>query len=160
MRSVRFCLAGIVLTLLASRAGAQAYHYPLQEMNFDMWCQEDKGLPPERCDKRLPQDDSEFQAYRSTIEKYELPYLQRRAGDQVLSRVILHNDQLDDPTLPSAPQVDQPARENDTDTEAHGTGTEFLNRVILQNDQSDTATSPPPASRPPGGNDSGTGAQQ
>ena len=146
MNSVRFWLAGIALTLLASRADAQAYHYPIEDMNFDMWCQEDKGLPPDRCDKRLPQDDAEFQAYRSKIERYELPYLQRRASDQVLNRVLLHNDQLDDPTLPSAPQADQPARETDTDTEAHGaatgTGTEFLNRVILQNDQSD-ATTPP-----------------
>lgn len=100
-------LAGIVLALVASRADAQAYQ--LHEMNFDMWCQEQQHLPPERCDKRLPQDDAAFQAYTNKIENYEIPYLKRRKDDETLNRVIIHNDPVDHPTLPSQPQADQPA---------------------------------------------------
>jgi len=101
--------AAIILSLLATRASAQGEKpYPLHEMNFDMWCQEQKHLPPDRCDKRLPADDAEFQAYRNQIEKYEIPYLQRREDEQNLNRAILHNDPVDHPTLPSQPQADQP----------------------------------------------------
>jgi hypothetical protein len=122
MKTVRCGFFGVALTLCATQAGAQAYHYPIQEMNFDMWCQEERQLPPERCDKRLPEDDAAFQAHRAAVEKYELPELQRRASDQVLDRVVLHNDELDDPILPSAPQADQPAREDQSNTDAHSTG--------------------------------------
>ena len=121
MRIFGFTATAFALGFGAVQAIAQsAQPYALQEMNFDMWCQEEKQLPPERCDKRLPQDDAEFEAYVNAIQRYELPYLQRRASDQILNRVILHNDQLDDPTLPSAPQTDQPARDNDTGE--NGTG--------------------------------------
>lgn len=101
-------LAGIALALVAARADAQAA-YQLHEMNFDMWCQEQQHLPPERCDKRLPQDDAAFQAYTNKIENYEIPYLKRRKDDETLNRVIIHNDPVDHPTLPSQPQADQPA---------------------------------------------------
>jgi hypothetical protein len=105
----RIGAAGLVLVALAGRAFAQGEKpYPIQEMNFDMWCQEQKHLPPERCDKRLPEDDAEFQAYRNQIEKYEIPYLQQRQDEQTINRVILHNDPVDHPTLPSQPQTDQP----------------------------------------------------
>jgi hypothetical protein len=93
-------LAGLVL---AGKAAAQQ-PYPLHEMNFDMWCQEEKHLPPARCDKRLPQDDAEFQDYRATIEKYEIPYLQEKRDEQNLNRVIIHGDPLDNPVRPSTPQ--------------------------------------------------------
>ncbi len=96
-------LGGIASFVLAGEAAAQQ-PYPLHEMNFDMWCQEEKHFPPARCDKRLPQDDAEFQAYRATIEKYEIPYLQKRRDEQNLNRVIIHGDPLDNPARPSAPQ--------------------------------------------------------
>lgn len=101
-------LACVAFTLVAARANAQGA-YPLHEMNFDMWCQEQQHLPPERCDKRLPQDDAAFQAYTNKIENYEIPYLQRRKNEETINRVIIHNDPVDHPTLPSQPQTNQPA---------------------------------------------------
>jgi hypothetical protein len=101
--------AALALTVFATRAQAQGERpYPLNEMNFDMWCQEEQHLPPARCDKRLPEDDAAFQAYRNKIETYEIPYLQRKRDEQTLNRVILHNDPVDHPTRPSQPQAEQP----------------------------------------------------
>jgi hypothetical protein len=75
--------------------------YNVQEMNFDMWCQEEQHLPPDRCDKRLPADDEAFNAYRSKIERYEIPYLQKQQRQIDISRDILHNDPIDDPGTPT-----------------------------------------------------------
>ena len=109
MKRTAIIVASLALALSASRTLAQSDKpYPLHEMNFDMWCQEEQHLPPERCDKRLPEDDAAFQTYRNTIEHYEVPYLQRRDDEQNLNRVILHNDPVDHPTLPSQPQTNQP----------------------------------------------------
>jgi len=98
------------MSMLAARADAQsAGPLPLAEINFDMWCQETANLPPDRCDKRLPQDDAAYQEYVAKYEKYEIPYLEKKETDENLNRVILHNDPIDHPTEPSAPQTDQPA---------------------------------------------------
>lgn len=78
--------------------------YNVQNMNFDMWCQEQQRLPPERCDKRLPKDDAAFNAYRSKIERYEIPYLQEQQKRQRLNLGILHNDPVDHPDQPAQPQ--------------------------------------------------------
>lgn len=94
-------LAGIALAMFAPRAGAQSVQ--LTEMNFDMWCQEQQHLPPERCDKRLPDDDAAFQAYVAKIQNYEVPYLQERQQKDQMNRIILHNDPVDHPTSPSKP---------------------------------------------------------
>ena len=103
MRLRHVVLGGVAAVLLAARAQAQQ-PYPLHEMNFDLWCQEQKHLPPDRCDKRLTEDDAEFQAYRATIEKYEIPYLQKQQQDENINRVIIHGDPIDHPATPSAPQ--------------------------------------------------------
>ena len=109
MKTIATVAAGLLLALFAGGAVAQGDKpYPLHEMNFDLWCQEQMHLPPARCDKRLPEDDAQFQAYRSKIEHYEIPYLQRRDEEQNLNRVILNNDPVDHPTLPSQPQSSQP----------------------------------------------------
>ncbi|HEX3667144.1 MAG TPA: hypothetical protein VHU23_18120 [Rhizomicrobium sp.] len=109
MRTIGIVTAGFAMALIAARVGAESSGpYPLHEMNFDMWCQEQQHLSPERCDKRLPQDDAAFQAYTNKIENYEIPYLQRRQKDQTLNQVIIHNDPVDHPTLPSQPQTDEP----------------------------------------------------
>jgi hypothetical protein len=71
-------------------------------------------LPPDRCDKRLPADEAAFDAYRDKIEKYEIPYLQSKENEQQFNRVILHNDPVDHPTEPSAPQTNQPSQDNTT----------------------------------------------
>jgi hypothetical protein len=87
--------------LINSPAGAQSVD--LHEMNFDLWCQQEANLPPERCDKRLPDDNARFEAYRKKIEDYEVPYLQQREQNQHLNQVLLHNDPVDHPTEPSQP---------------------------------------------------------
>jgi len=102
-------LASLALAALISRADAQSTRYNLQEMNFDLWCQEEQHLPPDRCDKRLPADNAAFEAYREKIEKYEIPYLQNKENEQQFNRVILHNDPVDHPTQPSQPQSEQQA---------------------------------------------------
>jgi hypothetical protein len=100
MRLNTIILVGATALVLCARAEAQQ-SYPIQEMNFDMWCQEEKHLSPDRCDKRLPDDDAEFEAYRATIEKYEIPYLQKQEQDDNLNQVIIHGDPLDRPPQPS-----------------------------------------------------------
>ncbi len=105
-------LAAAALAALSIRANAQegaygAGRYPLQEINFDMWCQEERHLPPERCDKRLPQDDADYRAYVAKIETYEIPYLQRQQDEQNFSREVIHHDPVDHPEQPSAPIVNQ-----------------------------------------------------
>jgi hypothetical protein len=81
---------------------------PLTDINFDLWCQEQAKLPPDRCDKRLPADDAKFEAYRKTIQDYEVPYLQQRDQDDNLNRVIFHNDPVDHPPTPSQPKDPNP----------------------------------------------------
>lgn len=108
MQTMRlYMLAALTLPLLMVRAEAQQGPYKLQEINFDMWCQEERRLPPERCDKRLPQDDAEYQAYVAKIETYEVPYLQRQRDEENIDRAIIHHDPIDHPGQPSAPQINQ-----------------------------------------------------
>jgi len=78
---------------LAQRNG----NYPVQEMNFDLWCQEQAGLPADRCDKRTPEDEATFEAYRAKVEQYEIPYLQQKANAARLDRDILRADPVDNP---------------------------------------------------------------
>jgi len=108
---MRASLYGFVaVALLAVRADAQSSTaLPLTEMNFDLWCQEEQHLPPDRCDKRLPQDDAAFDAYRTKIENYEVPYLEKREQSDNLNQVLLHNDPVDHPVQPSTPQNPTPA---------------------------------------------------
>ena len=84
---------------LAQRNG----NYPVQEMNFDLWCQEQAGLPAERCDKRTPQDEATFEAYRRKVEAYEIPYLQQKSNAARLDRDILRNDPVDNPPTKDIP---------------------------------------------------------
>lgn len=108
MQTLRACLfAAAAMAVCMARAEAQDSPYRLHEINFDMWCQEERHLPPERCDKRLPDDDQEYQAYVAKIESYEVPYLQRQRDEVNIDRVIVHDDPIDHPLQPSAPQVNQ-----------------------------------------------------
>ena len=91
-------LAAALASLGAVNAQAQANrNYNVQTMNFDLWCQEQANLPPERCDKRLPEDDRAFNEYRIKIERYEIPYLQQKNNEANIDRNILHNDPVDRP---------------------------------------------------------------
>jgi hypothetical protein len=81
-------------------------------MNFDLWCQEQAHLPADRCDKRSPEDEKTFEAYRDQIERYEVPYLQEQQHDLSIHRDIMQNDPVDNPVTqsPSA-QTQNPDRQ-------------------------------------------------
>ena len=89
--------ATLIAVLAAFPAVAQQNNYRVQEMNFDLWCQEQAGLPPERCDKRTDADEAAFEAYRSKVEAYEIPYLQQKDNAARLDRNILRADPVDNP---------------------------------------------------------------
>ena len=76
---------------------------PVKEMNFDLWCQEQANLPAERCDKRTPEDNARFEAYRAKVEAYEIPYLQQKANAARMDRDMLRNDPVDNPAVKDIP---------------------------------------------------------
>lgn len=78
-------------------AFAQGGNYDVKTMNFDMWCQETQHLDPDRCDKRTPDDEKDFETYRAKVEQYEIPYLQQQQKDIALDRGILNKDPVDNP---------------------------------------------------------------
>ncbi len=91
-------VAALMAALFISPASAQnGRNYDVKTMNFDLWCQEQAHLPAARCDKRSPEDEKTFQAYRAQIERYEVPYLQQRQHDLSINRDIMHNDPVDNP---------------------------------------------------------------
>jgi hypothetical protein len=93
VRTFRIVATSFAVVLIATGASAQGEHpYPLHEMNFDMWCQEQQHLPPERCDKRLPQDDAEFQAYANKIEGYETQQLNQQRQENRIDQAINRAD--------------------------------------------------------------------
>lgn len=96
MRALSFAALAVVLFSSAA-IGQEGWNYHVKTMNFDLWCQEQAHLPADRCDKRLPEDEKVFEAYRAKIERYEIPYLKERREDLSINRDILHNDQVDNP---------------------------------------------------------------
>jgi hypothetical protein len=83
--------------LLANGAAWSQGNYDVKTMNFDLWCQEQQHLDPDRCDKRTPGDEKDFEAYRDKIEQYEIPYLQQKQNAIALDRNILNKDPIDNP---------------------------------------------------------------
>jgi hypothetical protein len=82
--------------LLCAAGAAQAQrNYDVKTMNFGIWCQETQHWPTDRCDKRLPDDVNTFEAFRATIENYEIPYLQKQNRDARLDADIVHSDPVD-----------------------------------------------------------------
>lgn len=100
-RGVLTALAVVGFAACASAAERPVTHYDLKDINFDMWCQEQQNLPPDRCDKRLPEDEEAFKAYVDKMHGYELRYLQKRQREQEINRDILHNDPVDNPNDPT-----------------------------------------------------------
>jgi len=98
MNQMGYRLAATLIAVLAALpAQAQQNNYRVQEMNFDLWCQEQAGLPADRCDKRTDADEAAFEAYRSKVEAYEIPYLQQKDNAARLDRNILRADPVDNP---------------------------------------------------------------
>ncbi len=102
----RALIVAVSCAAFVAGAQAQSQRYDVQTINFDLWCQETQHLPADRCDKRLPADEADFEAYRAKVEKYEIPYLQGQQNGAQFDRTILHNDPVDHPVTqdPSAAQ--------------------------------------------------------
>ncbi len=97
MRVMKSAILVVAAALLACPAQAQSTRYDVKTMNFDLWCQEQAKLPAERCDKRQPDDEQQFEIYRAKIEKYEVPYLKGKEKERQFDRTVLHNDPVDNP---------------------------------------------------------------
>jgi hypothetical protein len=96
---VRYLIpTAIALLLLPGRADAQDTSYDVKTINFDLWCQEQARLPVDRCDKRLPSDEKNYEKFRDTIEKYEISHLKDKERERSFDSNILHNDPVDEPT--------------------------------------------------------------
>lgn len=90
--------AACFILLLDNKAGAQTgENYKIPGMNFDMWCQEQAHLPPERCDKRTAEDEKTFESFRNKVDEYEIPYLQKQQDELAVQRDIMQSDPIDNP---------------------------------------------------------------
>ena len=89
-----------------------------ETMNFELWCQEQKALPPERCDRHTPEDESAFEAYRAKIERYEIPRSSAQYNQGRVNRDIMNADPVDNPQKSNlGPQQQYP---NIPATPSHG----------------------------------------
>jgi hypothetical protein len=102
--SVTALLAAFFSPAVSAQTGK---NYNVKTMNFDLWCQEQAHLPAARCDKRSPEDEKTFEAYRAQIERFEVPYLQERQQELSINRDIMHNDPVDNPVHQSPQQQTQ-----------------------------------------------------
>jgi hypothetical protein len=114
MMGYRILAGALLAAAIAMPAAAQRNgNLPVKEMNFDLWCQEQAGLPAERCDKRTAQDEAAFESYRSKVEAYEVPYLQQKNNAARLDLDILRNDPVDHPpvkdTASQRPDLNSPS---------------------------------------------------
>jgi len=86
----------LVLMLAGGSAAAQVgRNYDITPLNFDLWCQQTAHVAPDRCDKRLPDDEAAFEAYRAKMDAYEIEYLKQKNKDARIETDILHNDPTD-----------------------------------------------------------------
>lgn len=102
-------LAALCLALVfALPADAQTLRYPVKTVDFDIWCTEIQHIAWQRCEKRLKDDMDKFEAYRHTVEKYEIPYLRNKENVLHFDDVILNNDPVDkrpDSTIAQPPSA-------------------------------------------------------
>jgi hypothetical protein len=98
MSMLRLAGLGAAVLCLVSPSSAQPFNYDVKTINFDLWCQEQARLPAERCDKRLPEDEKRYEAFRNTIEKFEISHLKDRQKERSFDSTILHNDPVDEPS--------------------------------------------------------------
>ena len=109
----RLSLSAATVVLLGLSANAQQpATYDVKTINFDLWCQEQANLPPDRCDQRLPEDEKKFEEFRATIEKYELSHLRDKERERNFDKNVLHNDPIDQPLNPQATSPDTSTKTN------------------------------------------------
>ncbi|HEX4270866.1 MAG TPA: hypothetical protein VHZ32_05745 [Rhizomicrobium sp.] len=93
----QFTLSLAALIIVSVQAHAQTPYLNVRGSSFDIWCQEHMKFPAARCDKRTPEDEKAYEAYRDKIGDYEEALrLKRQQKDQV-DKTILHNDPIDNP---------------------------------------------------------------
>lgn len=56
--------------------------------SFDMWCQEMKLYPAQRCQARQAQDLKAYEQYRTTAERYAEQRAQKEKRDQQLNQKL------------------------------------------------------------------------
>ena len=56
--------------------------------SFDMWCQEMKLYPAQRCQARQPTDLKAYEQYRTTAERYAEQRAQQAKRDQQLNQKL------------------------------------------------------------------------
>lgn len=95
--AVIFLGLAILSGVLAGPATAQSENYPVEDMNFDLWCQEQAHLAPQRCDRRTADDERSFEDFQKQIDPYEIPHLRRKQAEFEFQRDVLENDPIDNP---------------------------------------------------------------
>jgi hypothetical protein len=64
-------------------------------MNFDLWCQGQAALPPERCDKRTPEDERAFEVFQAKLERFDVPNRSAQFDQGRVNRDIMNTDPVD-----------------------------------------------------------------
>ena len=94
----KWCSLGLMaLVICGVQAHAQTPYLNVRGSNFDIWCQEHMKFPAERCDKRTPEDEKAYEAYRDKIGDYEETLRLKRQQKEEVDKTILHNDPIDNP---------------------------------------------------------------
>ncbi|HVW73798.1 MAG TPA: hypothetical protein VHC39_09170 [Rhizomicrobium sp.] len=93
----RVALGLAALIISAVQTQAQTPYLNVRGSNFDIWCQEHMKLPAARCDKRTPEDEKAYEAYRDKIGDYEEALRLKRQKKEQVDKTILHNDPIDNP---------------------------------------------------------------
>lgn len=93
----RFALMLVTLVMSGIQTQAQTPYQNVQGSNFDIWCQEHMKFPAARCDKRTPEDEKAYEAYRDKIGDYEETLRLKRQQHEQRDKTILHNDPIDNP---------------------------------------------------------------
>jgi hypothetical protein len=101
-------LAISAAALIAFSAPSVYAQYKVRALDFDIWCTEEEHIPYERCEKRVPEDVQKFEAYRTVIERYEIPDLQERDRKLHIERTLLHNDPIDGTQVPQSQEEHLP----------------------------------------------------
>lgn len=97
---LRILISVLIGTAASSAAPVSAqsdFNHNGTTLNFDLWCQEQAALPPARCDKRTPEDESAFEAHRAALEHYEIPDRSVKYEQERVNRDIMNNDPIDNP---------------------------------------------------------------
>jgi len=95
--SLMFVSLVILMGVFAGPATAQSANYPVEDMNFDLWCQEQAHLSPPRCDQRTAADERAFEDFQREIDPYEIPFLRKRQREFEFERDVMENEPIDNP---------------------------------------------------------------